>query len=141
MSSGQRRLAKAAAKIGAAGPEKSGGRQPGFSRQQPVDQKNYRTDGEPSGFGFSGFGGLFVQIDRPFPAIRFDALDDDVVLAAILHFQILKQNREKVASCEPKRNCFLREGFGVPPVAVAAGEKKARPVFRLGPLPLGQFDA
>jgi hypothetical protein len=28
----------------------------------------------------------------------------------------------------------------VPPVAGSAGRKKARPVFRLGPLPLGQFD-
>src|SRR3954464_1839527 len=33
----------------------------------------------------------------------------------------------------------LRAQVAPPPVANSAGEKKARPVFRLGPLPLDQF--
>ena len=87
----------------------SGGRWPGLSRQQPVDQENDGTDGQSPGFGFSGFGGLFVEIDGPFPAARFDALDHNVVFAAVLHFQILKTNREKVAPRGSGWNRFFSE--------------------------------
>jgi hypothetical protein len=64
---------------------------------------------------------LFVQIDGPFPAVRLDTLDDDVMLAAILHFQILKT--------KPGKSSILRAGVKLlfteqVCVAGSAGKKK-----------------
>jgi hypothetical protein len=66
-----------------------------LSRQQPIDQKDDGADRQPSGPGFPGFGSVFVQFDRPSPAIRLDALNDDITLTAILHIAYSKQQSGK----------------------------------------------
>jgi hypothetical protein len=55
-------------------------------RQRPVNEKHNGAYRHGPGFGFAGFEGAVVQVNRPLPGIRFSALDDDVVFATIFPY-------------------------------------------------------
>jgi hypothetical protein len=57
-----------------------------IGRQRLVDQPYDAGHCSRLCFGLPGFDGLFIQLDRPFPGITAKALNDRVVLAAIIHW-------------------------------------------------------
>src|SRR4051794_33123515 len=55
-----------------------------------VDPPDHGVHGSGARMGFATEGGFFIQLDLPFPYVRFDPLDDCVVLAAILHAELTR---------------------------------------------------
>src|SRR3954454_17147569 len=55
-----------------------------------VDPPDDGVHGSGARMGFATESGFFIQLDLPFPYVRFDPLDDCVVLAAILHAELTR---------------------------------------------------
>src|SRR3954454_1601404 len=55
-----------------------------------VDPPDDGVHGSGARVGFATEGGFFIQLDLPFPHVRFDPLDDCVALAAILHAELTR---------------------------------------------------